>query len=301
MSIDRRALVRIFVSALIGMIFLFVTLADAPVSGQVAFGSSNELPGGAAQAYTATADGSQLTKEQIKQFLQTADVIKSKESSKGVTHPSRLTLSDGKITHEASFQTVQEYKPVMKLESGATETNFVDSWRYNVAGYEIAELIGLGDMVPVYVERKWQGKVGSLSWWLPVMMDDAERTEKKIEPPNPDAWNKQMYRMRVFDELIYDTDANLTNILIGKDWTLWRIDFTRAFRRSRELHRPNDLVKCDRQLLGQLKALKAEDVLARTKGFLNKDDVQALMARRDKIVTRFEQLAAQQGEANVFY
>jgi hypothetical protein len=110
-----------------------------------------------------------------------------------------------------------------------------------------------------------------------------------------------MYRIRVFDELIYDTDANLTNILIGKDWTLWRIDFTRAFRHSRELHRPNDLVKCDRQLLEKLKGLKAEEVLARTKSFLNKDDIQALMARRDKIVARFEQLAAQQGEANVFY
>ena len=301
MGISLRALMRTFVPPFLGMIFLLITLAEEPACGQVAFWSSNELPVESTQSYTATADGSQLTKEQIKQFLQTADVIKSKESSKGVTHPSRLTLSDGKITHEASFQTVQEYKPVMKLESGATETNFADSWKYNIAGYEIAELIGLGDMVPVYVERKWQGKVGSLSWWLPVMMDDAERTEKKIEPPNPDAWNKQMYRMRVFDELIYDTDANLTNILISKDWTLWRIDFTRAFRRSRELHRPNDLVKCDRQLLGQLKALKAEDVLARTKGFLNKDDVQALMARRDKIVTRFEQLAAQQGEANVFY
>ena len=275
MSINLRALMRIFVSALVGTTLLFIALAD------------EQSP--------------QLTKEQIKQFLQTAEVIKSKESSKGVTHPWRLTLSDGKITHDASFQPINTYKPVMKLQSGATETGFVDSWKYNVAGYAIAELIGLGDMVPVYVERKWQGKVGSLSWWLPVMMDDAERTEKKIEPPDPDAWNQQMYRVRVFDELIYDTDANLTNVLIGKDWTLWRIDFTRAFRRSRELHRPNDLVKCDRQLFGKLKALTTEDVLARTKGFLNKDDVQALMARRDKIVTRFEQLAVQQGEASVFY
>jgi len=275
MSINLKALMRIFASAFVGMILLFVALAD------------EQSP--------------QLTKEQIKQFLQTAEVIKSKESSKGVTHPWRLTLSDGKVTHDASFQPINTYKPVMKLESGATETGFVDSWKYNVAGYAIAELIGLGDMVPVYVERKWGGKVGSLSWWLPVMMDDAERTEKKIEPPDPDAWNQQMYRIRVFDELIYDTDANLTNILIGKDWALWRIDFTRAFRRSRELHRPNDLVKCDRQLFGKLKSLTTEDVLVRTKGFLNKDDVQALMARRDKIVTRFEQLAAQQGEANVFY
>lgn len=242
-----------------------------------------------------------LTKDQIKQFMRTAEVVKSKPSSKGVTHPWRLTLSDGKITHDASFQTVDEHKAAMKLESGATEIGFVDSWKYNVAGYEIADLLGLDDMVPVYVERKWQGKTGSLSWWLPVMMDDAERVEKKIEPPNPDAWNKQMYRMRVFDELIYDTDANLTNVLIGKDWTLWRIDFSRAFRHSKDLQRPNDLVKCDRQLMERLKGLKAEDVSARTKGFLNKDEVQSLMARRDKIVARFEQLATKQGESQIFY
>lgn len=242
-----------------------------------------------------------LTKDQIKQFLQTADVIKSKESSKGVTHPWRLTLSDGKITHDASFQPIDEHKSAMKLESGAMEIGFVDSWKYNIAGYEIADLIGLGDMVPVYVERKWRGKVGSLSWWLPVMMDDAERLERKIEPPDSDAWNKQIYRVRVFDELIYDTDTNLTNVLIGKDWTVWRIDFGRAFRRSKDLHRPNDLVKCDRQLLEKLKALKAEDVSAKTKGYLNKEDVEALMTRRDKIVARFQQLAAQQGESKVFY
>jgi hypothetical protein len=39
-----------------------------------------------------------------------------------------------------------------------------------------------------------------------------------------------LYRIRVFDELVYDTDPNLTNVLIGTDWKLYRIDFTRAFR-----------------------------------------------------------------------
>jgi len=40
------------------------------------------------------ADDTPLTKEQIKQFLQTAEIIKSKPSSKGVTHPWQLTLSN---------------------------------------------------------------------------------------------------------------------------------------------------------------------------------------------------------------
>jgi hypothetical protein len=42
-----------------------------------------------------------LTKEQIKQFLLTAKVVKSKQSNKGMTQPWRLTLRDGTVTHDA--------------------------------------------------------------------------------------------------------------------------------------------------------------------------------------------------------
>ncbi len=52
------------------------------------------------------ADDTPLTREQIKQFLQTVEVIKSKPSSEGVTHPWRLNLSNGTITHDDSFQSI---------------------------------------------------------------------------------------------------------------------------------------------------------------------------------------------------
>ena len=247
------------------------------------------------------ADSAPLTKEQVKQFLQTAKVIKSKPSSKGVTHPWRLTLSDGTITHDASFQSIDEHKSEMKLASGKVEIDFVDSYKYNIAAYQLAELVGLDDMLPVYVERKWQGKTGSLSWWLPVKMDDVERVEKKIEPPDPDRWNKQMYRIRVFDELVYDTDPNLTNVLIGEDWTVWRIDFGRAFRKNKDLRTPKNLVKCDRQLLEKLQALKADELAEKTRRYLTKDEVSGVMARRDKIVATFQSLIAEKGEKEVLY
>ncbi|MBZ5657928.1 MAG: hypothetical protein LAO56_21920 [Acidobacteriia bacterium] len=247
------------------------------------------------------AEDTPLTKDQIKHFLQTAEVIKSKESSKGVTHPWRLTLSDGTITHDASFQAVDEHKSEMKLESGKVEFGFVDTYRYNIAAYQIAELLGLDDMLPVYVERRWQGKVGSLSWWLPVKMDDADRVAQKIEPPDKDKWNKQMYRVRVFDELVYDTDANLTNVLIGEDWTVWRIDFSRAFRTSKDLRTPKNLVKCDRQLFDKLKALNDDELAERTKRYLTKPEVKGVMARRDKIVAAFQALIAEKGEREVLY
>jgi hypothetical protein len=247
------------------------------------------------------AEDEPLSKEQIKKFLETADIIKSRSSDKGITHPARLTLSNGTITHDASFQTIDEHKRNMDLGNGKFETDFVDSYKYNIAAYRLAELLGLDNMLPVYVERKWEGKMGSLSWWLPVKMDGVERYQKKIEPPNPDRYNKQMYRIRVFDELVYDTDPNLTNVLIGEDWTVYRVDFSRAFRKFNTLRDEKNLVQCDRQLFEKLKALKADEVAEQTKRYLTKDEMKAVMARRDKIVAKFQSLIAQKGEKEVLY
>jgi len=248
----------------------------------------------------ATAQESALTKDQIKEFLLTAKVLNAKQSSKGITHTLRLTLSDGKITHDASFQPIDEHKGKMEL-ANRTEFNFVDSYKYNIAAYTLAEMLGVEDMLPVYVERNYKGATGSLSWWLPVKMDEADRVKQKISIPDADSWNNQMYRIRVFDELVYDTDTNLTNVLIGEDWKIWRIDFTRAFRSSKDLKSQENLVRCDRQLLEKLKTLDGEALAQRTKRYLTKDEVKGVMARRDKIVTRFQQLVGQKGEASVLY
>ena len=251
-------------------------------------------------ALTAT-DEPNLSKEQIKQFLLTAKVVGSHQSKKGVTNTSRLTLSDGTLTHDASFQPVDEHERVKHLADGRTEMNFVDSYKYNLAAYGLAELVGFDNMMPVYVERRWQGQTGSLSWWLPVKMDDAERVKQKLEPPDQNAWNNQMYKIRVFDELVYDTDVNLTNVLIGEDWRLWRIDFTRAFRTYNELKNTKDLVRCDRQLFEKLKALNANELAEKTKQYLTKDEMKAVMARRDKIVAQFQKMISEKGEKEVLY
>jgi hypothetical protein len=247
------------------------------------------------------ADDAALSKEQIKQFLLTAKIVGSHSSKKGVTDTQRLTLSDGTITHDASFQAVDEHTNVKKFADGHSEVRFVDSYKYNIAAYILAELVGFDDMMPVYVERKYQGKNGSLSWWLPVKMDEAERFTKKIEVPDPDAWNNQMYKLRVFDELVYDNDPNLTNVLISADWKIWRIDFSRGFRTAHSLRDPKDLVRCDRHMFEQLKALNADEFTAKAKNYLTKDEIQAVMARRDLIVQFFQKKIAEKGETAVLY
>jgi hypothetical protein len=246
-------------------------------------------------------DSTALTKEQIKQFLLTAKIVDDQPAKKGITDTRRLTLSDGAITHDASFQNIDEHVPVKKFADGHSEIRFVDSYKYNIAAYILAELVGFDDMMPVYVERKYQGKNGSLSWWLPVKMDDATRFTKKIEAPDPDAWNNQMYKVRVFDALVYDNDPNLTNVLIGGDWKIWRVDFSRGFRTFHTLKDPKDLVRCNRHMFERLKALNADEFTAKAKTYLTKEEIQAVMARRDLIVQFFQKKIAEKGETEVLY
>jgi hypothetical protein len=254
----------------------------------------------ACRVFVDASDEPTLTKDQIKQFLLTAKVVKSVQSKKGITNPWRLTLTDGTVTHDASFQKVDEHKVNVQLGIG-TEMNFVDSYKYNIAAYVLAELIGMDDMLPVYVERKWQGDPGSLSWWLPVKMDEVERHRQHLTPPDPDAWNNQMYKIRVFDQLVYDSDANLTNVLVGENWQIWRVDFTRAFRLFGNLRNPGDLERCDRHLFEKLKALDGNEIQEKTKRYLTKNEVKAVMQRRDKIVEQFQKLISEKGEKEVLY
>jgi len=242
-----------------------------------------------------------LTREQMAQFLQTAKVIGHKGISKGVTSPARLTLSDGTLTHDAAFSRVNEHKPIMQFPGGRTELDFVDSYKYTLAANEIAELLGIEDMFPVTVEREWDHDMGALSWWLDVKMDEGERLKQQLSAPDAEDWAKQQYTMRVFTQLVDDTDRNVGNILIDKDWKIYLIDFTRAFRRPHELRAPQLLQRCDKNLLQHLRDLKVDDVKARISKWVPPREIESMMARRDALVALYDKLIAERGEARVLF
>jgi hypothetical protein len=253
----------------------------------------------------AAAPAPQLTVEQMKDFLKTAKVIRSRTTSKGVTAPKRLTLTNGTITNDAVFQSVDESQMVAKLSGGgrssSTELNFVDSYRYNLAAFALAELLGLEYMMPVYVERRWGGATGSVGWWVTTLMDESDRLKKKVQPPNPTDWNYQMYRMRVFTALVRDTDRNLTNVLITPEWKVMMIDFSRAFRLQPELMYNKDLARMDRKLLARLEALERGTVKAAVGDWLTNNEIDAMMKRRELLVAHFQKLIADLGEGKVLY
>ena len=263
------------------------------------------VPAPAYAQAVAAAPAPQLTVEQMKDFLKTAKVIRSRTTSKGITAPKRLTLSDGVITHDAVFQTVDERQTVANLTGGGrqakTELNFVDSYRYNLGAYALAGLLGLDHMMPVHVERRWSGTVGAMSWWVDTLMDESDRMKKKIQPPKPADWNNQMYRMRIFSSLVRDTDRNLTNVLITPEWKVIMIDFSRGFRLQPELMHLSDLAKMDRALMPRLEALTRDGVKQAVGDWLTNAEIDAMLKRRDMLVAHFKKLIADLGEDKVLY
>jgi hypothetical protein len=242
-----------------------------------------------------------LSSAQKAEFLRTARVVKAKDLSKGVTRPRKLTLTDGTITHDGVFQSVDQTNQIQRFQNGRVETNFRDSYEYNIAAYRLAVILGLDHMVPVTVERTYDGKRGSLCWWITWRWDEQLRQKEKAQPPDGVDWAYQQNHMRVFGELIHDTDRNMGNQLITEDWRLWMVDFTRAFRRLNFLRSEANVQRCSRALFEKLTALTDEQVSAATAPYLRPGDVKALLKRRDLIVERLERLARERGDHLVFY
>ncbi len=247
----------------------------------------------------ATANDQSLDCAEMEEFLHLGKIGAQTNIPKGVTLPRRGTLEYKGMKHDAAIQTIDVSRASYQTNL-TTELNFRDSWKYNVAGYELAKILEL-NMVPPYVERSVAGHPASLSWWVDDAMMEADRKQHKLAVPDVEAWNRQMYAVRVWHQLIYDTDPNLTNLLTTKDWQLWIIDFTRAFRLYKALRDPKDLVQCDRKLLAKLRALDRDMLREKLSRWLTKGEIDALVARAGIIVSFFDKEAAAKGEGAVLY
>jgi hypothetical protein len=239
-------------------------------------------------ASSAAAQPPAMTRADQERFLATARVVATKTVTTGITGTLRVTLDDGTRRHDASVQRIDQTKTSFRAPGKQREFGFRDSWKFNLAAYQLAQLLGI-EAIPATVEREHNGQSSSFTWWVDdVIMDEGARQEKNAEAPDPRRWGHQMATLRVFDALIANTDRNKGNLLIDKDWTAWFIDHTRAFRRTRDVIDPTVLVRCDRRLFEALKALDAAAVKTRTDRWLTGDEIAAILARRDAIVRKFE-------------
>ena len=240
-----------------------------------------------------------LSLDEMEAFLLKAPVTHSRSAGKGVTGSTRVTLSDGRFTHDAQVQSIDQYKSIFQAGK-ASETNFRDTYRYNIAGYRLARLIGL-TRVPMSVERDIDGKKSAVTWWIDdVMMDEDGRSKKKTVGPNALRFAQQIQIMKIWDELIQNKDRNRGNMIWTSDWGLWLIDHTRAFRLEKKLQKPEDLTLCERGLLEGLRKLTPESLADAVGDSLTRAEQEAVVARRDLLVTHYEGRIAKLGEGILF-
>ena len=132
-------------------------------------------------------------------------------------------------------------------------------------------------------------------------MDEGARRKKQ-----PAGWPStrvaaQIHIVRVFDELIYNTDRNAGNLLWTTAGDMWMIDHTRTFRLGKQLRTPRLLERAERGLLDKMRGLTAETLTQAMGSSVNRFEIESLLARRDEIVKLFADMVAKRGERAILY
>jgi hypothetical protein len=249
------------------------------------------------QAQSNTALVTDTAKEK---FLSSAKIVSTRNIDQGVTKPLRATLNDGAMGHDAQIQRVDKDLPPF-FGSDGTPIPMRDCWRFNIAAYKIARLLGLS-MIPVSVARSYNGEPAAFTWWSDdARMTEVERRKQGLDPPDREAFSRQMEVGKAFDELIINIDRNLGNLLIANDWTIILIDHTRSFTPYRGIRNPDNLTRCSRRMLGAMQELTETRVAQAVGKHLTPVEIRAILSRRDRIVEYFQQRAAEKGENEVFF
>ena len=222
----------------------------------------------------------------------------------GINNPLKVLLEKDGIQMYAVFRDVHVESNQRKMNDGTTKYFFRDDANFECAAYELSKLLGL-DTVPPAVERKIQGKKGTLQAWVENVTTQKALREKTDVPPsggiNRWRWIMQRQNIYIFDNLIYNEDRNLGNILIEPDWKLWMIDHTRAFRRWRKLLNPDQIQFSERSLWEKLQALDETEVRERLERFLNPAEMNGLIERTGLLVDHIQKLIEDRGEKAVLF
>ena len=220
---------------------------------------------------------------EFEEYLRTAKVEKLAEIPVGVTKPRRAYLEPGGII--SSFA----WKP---LRPGF-QNGYFESYKSEIAAYEMDKLLGL-NMVPVVVERRVNNDLGAAVMWV----EGVRSWESVLPLPKPATWDFQLARMKMFDDLIGNSDRNKGNLIVDADWHIFLIDHSRAF--VTDLKLPQELQNVDRKLWERMLALDEPALKTSMGSWLDSRQMQALLRRRDLLKKKIDALVAKRGDTVFF-
>ena len=230
--------------------------------------------------------------EAIEHFLREADITSREKIGTGVTNPEKVTMELDGVVRQAVFKKVDKSH---------------DSWRSEVAAYQLDKLLNLG-MVPPTVGRRIGGRRGCLQLWVTGV------TMKKFDETFPDVenWRDQVSVMWLFDDLIANIDRHLNNAMVSPDFRLMLIDNSKTFRFEKgllnNLHGPGTGTHArfwdvdydenrDRfptryppHLIERLRALTDKEIKSALKKYIWGRNRQLVLDRRQLILDRLDSL-----------
>lgn len=227
----------------------------------------------------------------IESFLQTAEVLRLEDIPVGVTRPRRAFLQPGGPAESVVWKPI---RPGMK-------NGFRESYKAEVAAYELDKILAL-QMIPPTVERRVKGDTGAAVFWA-----DGARSFTDLggvpgqagvtAPPAAvqAAWNRQIVRAKMFDNLIANTDPNLGNWLVDEDWHLILVDHSRSFTTSKNL--VHEFTQIDRELWTRILALDESSLTAALGQWLRRGEIRAVLERRLRMQREIDRLVATRGDA----
>ncbi|NIM58672.1 MAG: hypothetical protein GTO16_06980 [Candidatus Aminicenantes bacterium] len=245
-------------------------------------------------------------RQEIEEFLKTAEIVRFEDIPEGVTKPIRLFLKKGDVEMSGAWKNPK-----------GMQKGFLEGWQYEIAAYEMDKLLEL-NLVPPTVERIFNKKKGSLQFWVDVQFSELTVFEQKIGIPRSKFEHKEnmKYLTRAFDCLIANDDRTQQNILYTKDWRAILIDHSRSFRSSKKYTkklmfgktglkkaggRPQLFRRLPRAFVEKVKALNYDNIKNAVGPYLEDKEIKAILIRKELLLKEIEEMVKEQGEDKVLY
>ena len=232
-----------------------------------------------------------LSPKEMESYLLTAAITERGLGPGGRTDAWKLTLESRGVILPALFKYIDRRRP----------DPLADSFEYDLAAYALAKYLGL-TFVPPIVERSVEEVPGALQAFVTDATSLADRREKQTVPEDPEEFEKDMADLRVFQALVYDDCRDEKDTLVrDDDGRVYRVDFSEAFDPEKEAPPGCAISRCSRHLYQRLLAWENRTVTAYLARYLDKEEIDALNARRRLIANKIRKMIRSLGEANVLF
>lgn len=229
-------------------------------------------------------------------FLREAAIVGQQVIETGITLPEMLELERNGVRRRAAFKTREVQFPNQIITVGREQQRGLrDSWKFEVAAYELDKLLGVG-MVPVTVVRTIGDHQGAVIDWVDGVLPAFETSPEGFRL---DEWEDEVATVWLFDYLAYNIDRTPDNLLITEGFEVHLIDHSRAFQRFLVPMRP--LVRFPRRVIDALRHLGEDDFRLALGEFLTREELEALLERRKRVLERVDELLSERADSEVFF